>query len=97
MTALSRAHALLHKAAERGDGHAISFQKDELSALLYDAEIKKDSSLGNAAFLLLRSLGYAHDAPDGGKPVNRIVNPDFPTTDAAAKRVLAALRECVEG
>jgi hypothetical protein len=31
---LSRARALLQKARERGDGHAISFQNDELRVLL---------------------------------------------------------------
>jgi hypothetical protein len=39
MIALSRAHALLQKAFESGNGQAISFQNDELRALLDDATI----------------------------------------------------------
>ncbi len=49
-------------------------------------------TLVNSAYQLLRTLGYNHEAPDGDAPVDRDVNPDFPTTDVAAKRVLAALR-----
>lgn len=64
MTALSRAHALLQKARERGDGHAISFQQDELMALLDDATIKAVMSPKIKADVLVALAGRLGQAQD---------------------------------
>ncbi len=53
---------------------------------------KKYRDLVRLSFILLRTLGYDHDAPVGDKPIDREVNPDFPQTGDAARRVLEALR-----
>jgi hypothetical protein len=59
MTALSRAHALLQRASERGDGHAISFQSDELKALLDDATISATKAAHAATAPGWRDLNVA--------------------------------------
>jgi hypothetical protein len=63
MTALSRAHALLQKALERGDGHVISFQNDELRALLDEATLKPHEG----GLIQRRAIAIAYESDPEGR------------------------------